>query len=286
MSESPTTPEPAESAEDTSRATRLTAEQIHENIREPAEEEMVRPFSSLFVSALAAGLLIGFSFLSAAFAGSLVSEPYRTAARAAAYPLGFIFVVLGRNELFTENTLEPIIPLLHRKDLATLRRTFRLWGILLLGNLLGALIFAFALARTPMVSEALQPAIAQLAVESVEGGFGKVFYGGIFAGWLLALLTWLLAATRATGAQIVLIWLCTAPILAFEFKHSIAGSVEAFYAALIGAQGWGAMVGSFVVPTVLGNAVGGVVLVALLNHGQVVAEQGDHHPWRGFRARR
>jgi formate/nitrite transporter FocA (FNT family) len=280
MSEPPATSKPSQGAEEATGATRMSAEQIHENIREPAEEEMARPFSSLFVSALAAGLLIGFSFLSAAFAGSLVGAPYRTAARAAAYPLGFIFVVLGRNELFTENTLEPIIPLLHRKDLETLVRTFRLWGILLLGNLVGALIFALALAFTPVVRDALVPALRELAVESVQGGFWRIFYGGIFAGWLLALLTWLLAATRATGAQIVLIWLCTAPILAFEFKHSIAGSVEAFYAALTGSAGWGAMLGGFVVPTVLGNALGGVVLVALLNHGQVAAERADRQEWR------
>ena len=95
----------------------------------------------------------------------------------------------------------------------------------------------------------------------------------VFVAPAIALLSWLMASTHSTGAQIVFIWLCTAPIAALHFRHSIAGSVEAFYRAATGGAPWGEMVGSFVVPSVLGNAIGGVLLVALLNHGQVVAEK-------------
>jgi formate/nitrite transporter FocA (FNT family) len=102
-----------------------------------------------------------------------------------------------------------------------------------------------------------------------------VLYAGIFAGWLIALLSWLLAATHSTGAQIALIWLCTAPIAALQFRHSIAGSVEAFYRAAGGEASWGAMLSDFVVPSVLGNAIGGVLLVALLNYGQVATEKEE-----------
>jgi formate/nitrite transporter FocA (FNT family) len=65
--------------------------------------------------------------------------------------------------------------------------------------------------------------------------------------------------------------LTTAPIAAFGFRHSIAGSVEAFWRAARGTATWAAMLGDFVVPAVIGNVVGGVLLVALLNHGQVNA---------------
>jgi formate/nitrite transporter FocA (FNT family) len=82
-------------------------------------------------------------------------------------------------------------------------------------------------------------------------------------------MAWLVASTRATGAQIALVWLTTAPIGAFGFRHSIAGSVEAFYRAAAGAASWTRMVGEFVIPAIVGNVVGGVVLVALLNYGQV-----------------
>ena len=122
--------------------TRLTAVEIHDNIKEPAEKEIERPAAALLWSALASGLAIGFSFLAAGFTSELVSAPYRTAAAAAAYPLGFIFVIMARSELFTENTLVPVVPFLERRDRETFRKLIRLWALLLAGNLVGAVIFA------------------------------------------------------------------------------------------------------------------------------------------------
>jgi formate/nitrite transporter FocA (FNT family) len=248
--------------------TRLSATQIHDNVLESAETEMARPAASLLLSALAAGLVIGFSFLAAGFASHVAPEQYRGAAAAAAYPLGFIFVIVARSELFTENTLDPVIPLLERRNRDTFVKLVRMWALLLIGNLVGALILGWVLAQTPAVPAEFRPALMKVAAETTSGGFGQVLYAGVFAGWLIALLSWVLAATVSTGAQIVLIWLCTAPIAALHFRHSIAGSVEAFFRAAAGDAPWSSMLGSFVVPSVLGNAIGGVLLVALLNYGQ------------------
>jgi formate-nitrite transporter family protein len=262
-------------AEKAEAGTRLSAVEIHDNILEPAKKEMDRPAASLLWSALASGMVIGFSFLASAFAAHLVSEPYRTAAAAAAYPLGFIFVVMARSELFTENTLDPVVPLLEQRNWETFQKLLRMWGLLLAGNLVGALIFGWVLARTPVVQPELHPSMLKIATEVSSGGFGQVLYAGVFAGWLIALLSWLLASTHSTPAQIVLIWLCTAPISALHFRHSIAGSVEAFYRAASGGASWGSMLGQFVVPSVIGNAIGGVLLVALLNYGQVAEEKAQ-----------
>ncbi len=253
--------------------TRLTAVEIHDNILEPAEKEIERPAAALVWSALSAGLIIGFSFLAGAFVSELVPESHRRAAVAAVYPLGFIFVIMARNELFTENTLVPVVPFLEHRDRERFVKLVRIWVLLLFANLLGAAIFAWALARTPMVEPGLRPALDYLAIEATSGGFSRVLYGGVFAGWLMALLAWLLGSTQSTGAQIALIWLCTFPIAALGFPHSIAGSVEAFYLAATGRGSFGAMLGDFVLPSVLGNAAGGVLLVALLNYGQVAAEK-------------
>lgn len=255
--------------------TRLTAVEIHDNILEPAKREMERRATALFLSSLASGLVIGFSFLASAFASVSVSAAHRHAAIAAAYPLGFILVIMARSELFTENTLVPVIPFLARRDRETFLKLLRMWGLLLLGNLVGALIFGTALAKTTMVNTSLHPALIQVAEEATSGGLGQVMYAGVFAGWLIALLTWLLASTRSTGAQIALVWICTAPISALGFRHSIAGSVEAFYLAAGGHATWGTMLGSFVFPAVVGNAIGGVILVALLNYGQVAQEKEE-----------
>jgi formate/nitrite transporter FocA (FNT family) len=253
--------------------TRLSATQIHDNVRESAETEMERSAASLLLSALAAGMVIGFSFLASGFAAHVAPEPYRTAVAAAAYPLGFIFVIMARSELFTENTLDPVIPFLERRNRETFGKLLRMWALLLIGNLIGALIFGWVLARTPVVDPKLQPALMKVAAEVTSGGFGQVLYAGVFAGWLIALLSWLLAATHSTGAQIALIWLCTFPIAALNFRHSIAGSIEAFYRAAANDSSWGAMLGQFVVPSVIGNAIGGILLVALLNYGQVAPEK-------------
>ena len=124
-----------------------------------------------------------------------------------------------------------------------------------------------------MLDASLRSDMIEVARHGTEGAFGFVFYRAIFGGWLVALMAWLVASTRYTGAQIALVWLATAPIAAFGFRHSIAGAVEAFYRAAAGDATWGAMLGSFLVPAVLGNVVGGVLLVALLNHGQVAASR-------------
>jgi formate/nitrite transporter FocA (FNT family) len=254
--------------------TRLSALEIHENIRAPAVEELERPASSLLFSSLAAGMLIGFSFLASAFASHYAAEPYKHAFASMAYPLGFMFVIMGRSELFTENTLEPVIPLLHKRDSKTFRQLLRMWGLLIAGNLVGALIFGWILGATNIIDPALHPDLQKIAGEAAQGGFGEVFYKAIFGGWLIALLAWLLASTVDSIAQLFLIWVTTAPISAFHFRHSIAGSVEVFYRAASGAAGWGEMLGGFVVPALIGNAVGGVILVALFNYAQVAEE---HH---------
>lgn len=254
--------------------TRFSATEIHDNVFGSAEDEAKRPTRSLLWSALAAGLVIGFSFLATAFAAYVVPEPdhWRRFAIALAYPTGFLFVVMGRSELFTENTLRPVVPFLHYRDRTRLRALGRMWGLLLVGNLVGAFIFAWIFARTQAIDPVLRPALDAVAAESAHGTFGEVFYLAIFAGWLIALLAWLLASTHNTAAQIVIIWVTTGAIGAFGFKHSIVGAVEAFYRVLSGDASWGAMTSGFILPSVLGNAVGGVVLVALLNYAQVKEE--------------
>jgi len=113
----------------------------------------------------------------------------------------------------------------------------------------------------------------EMSAQALEGSFGLQFYHAIFAGWLIALTAWLVSATAYTGAQIALIWLTTAPIAALDFRHSIAGSVEAFFGASTGITTWLGALGDFTLPTVLGNIVGGVVFVAMLNHGQVSSKR-------------
>ncbi|MGI8509499.1 MAG: formate/nitrite transporter family protein [Gemmatimonadaceae bacterium] len=268
-----TSPVTAHNTGDPAIGTRLSASEIHENVRVAAEEEMRRPVVELTWSSVAAGLTVGFSFLAGSYLTMWVPERFHALANAAGYPLGFIFVVQARNQLFTENTLEPVIPFLERRDLKTFKRLIRLWAIVLAGNLVGALLIALLAAHTTMLDEPMRQAMMSVATKGTEGGFGNVLYRAIFGGWLIALMAWLVSSTHETFAQILYIWLTTAPIAAFGFRHSIAGAVEALYRAALGGATWGAMVGDFILPAVIGNIIGGVVLVAMLNHGQVTSPE-------------
>ena len=203
----------------------------------------------------------------------MVPEPYEHAAASAAYPLGFIFVIMARSELFTENTLVPVVPLLERRNLETLRLVGRIWSLLLVGNLVGTVLFALTVAWTDLLRPEYATELLELSRAATDDSFRDIAYAAVFAGWLMALLAWLLASTTDTMAQIVFIWLCTAPIHALHLPHSIVGATEAFYRAALGDASWGGMLGEFVLPAVLGNAVGGVLLVALLNYGQVLADR-------------
>ncbi len=254
--------------------TRFSAEEIHGNVIEAAEDEMLRPVSELLLSGLAAGLAIGFSFIAVAFLTDRMGQAHHALAAGLAYPLGFVYVVLGAHQLFTENTLEPVLPLLEKRNLRTLRKLLRLWGLVLPANLLGTAIFSLVIAKTQSLDPSLDGPLLELARQATSGGAAVVFLKAIWAGWLIALMAWLLGSTKDSIAQIVLIWLTTGAIAAFGFKHSIAGATDAFYRVWLGDVGLGQILVSFELPALAGNIIGGVVLVAMFNHGQAGGGRG------------
>src|SRR5687768_1819898 len=116
-----------------------TGRVVHEAILQEGDNELARPTSALFFSGLAAGLSMGFSVITEALLrNGLPAAPWRPLVAKLGYSVGFLIVVLGRQQLFTENTLTPILPLLLRKDRQTLLNVLRLWSTVLLANLLGA----------------------------------------------------------------------------------------------------------------------------------------------------
>ncbi|MBS1788559.1 MAG: formate/nitrite transporter family protein [Acidobacteria bacterium] len=144
---------------------------------------------------------------------------------------------------------------------------------MLIVNLIGTFFFALVAAKTQMIGTEFKQSLLRLGEEGTFGGFWLVTYRAIYAGWLIALMAWLVASTRETVAQILLIWISTAPISALGFRHSIAGATEAFYRAFDGASGWAWAINEFIIPAVLGNIVGGFLFVALINHRQVAADR-------------
>lgn len=250
--------------------TSVSALVVHEAIRKDGDEELHRPISALAWSGLAAGLSMGFSFVAEAlFRTYIPRAPWRPLITNLGYPLGFLIVIIGRQQLFTENTLTAIIPLLARRNLATFWQVLRLWAVVLAANIVGAHLFAWAVADTPVLDAKFHAALAQLAAEAANVSFSQAILRGIFAGWLIAMVVWMLAATDS--AKIPIIVILTYIVGLARLTHVVAGSVEVLFLVMMGAKSWFAFAGGYMLPTLIGNVLGGVALVSAVNHAQVIA---------------
>ena len=250
------------------------AKVIHEILRKEGKEELERRVGALFWSGLAAGLSMGFSFLTLAMIQSgLPDEPWRRLLDSLGYSLGFVIVVLGRQQLFTESTLTAVLPLLVRRDLSGWVSLARFWAIVLSANILGTLLFARLLAIDGLFPDTVREALGQVALSSVQGAFWPKAIGAVLAGWLIALMIWLLPSARS--ARLWVIVLLTYVVAVGRFSHIIAGSVEAAYAMFVGKASFGDYAIGFFAPTIVGNTLGGVALVALLNHAPLAPDIQD-----------
>jgi formate/nitrite transporter FocA (FNT family) len=259
--------------------TSVSATVVHEAIRHDGEEELERPVSALAWSGFAAGLSMGFSLVGQAlFRAYLPNAPWRPLISNLGYPLGFLIVIIGRQQLFTENTLTAIIPLLARRNRATLIRVARLWAVVLAANLVGAHLFAWVVANTAMFRPEVRHAMLEIGTDVGRVGFGAAILRGIFAGWLIAMVVWMLAAID-TGRIMVIVILTYVVGLA-GLTHIIAGTVEALFPVMAGVKSWISVGWGYMLPTLIGNSIGGVSLTAAVNHAQVVSGMVKRRPRR------
>ncbi|GLV56791.1 hypothetical protein KDH_36300 [Dictyobacter sp. S3.2.2.5] len=245
---------------------------IHEAIRVEGEIELNRTIFALACSSLAAGLSMGFSLIGRGVIHYYLPTTafWRPLVDNFGYSLGFLIVILGRQQLFTENTLTVILPLLTHFDKRTTLRVLRLWGIVLLGNFVGAFLLATLVAQTLLFPPGIRDVFTQLSQQAFEGGFGLLLLRGIFAGWLIALMVWLLPASENMRLHIIVF--VTYIIGVAAFAHVIVDAVSAFYLVSLGKVSFWYALGAYLLPILLGNIIGGVTLVAVLNYGQVATE--------------
>ncbi|MES3083361.1 formate/nitrite transporter family protein [Sphingomonas faeni] len=266
---------PGEDVEDLKAA---DAQDLHKAVREEGEEELDRPVSSLFFSGLAAGMAIASSLIAeGALHHALPDTPWRTIIVSLGYPIGFLVVILGRMQLFTESTITAMLPLVTKPSGWALRRTLRLWSVVLGANLIGTALAGGMIAAGLLGGSELRTAMIEVSMAITELSPGATFVNAIPAGFMIAILAWSLPNAREQSFLVIVAITYVVAIAAFS--HSIVGSVEAWLLLFSGKVGVAQALGGLMIPAILGNLLGGAGLFALLAHAQVRGEmdgQGEN----------
>jgi formate-nitrite transporter family protein len=252
---------------------RRTAREIFQRVEYNAHEELRRSPHALAFSGFAGGLSMGLTGLAVAAAMVALGDvPGRNFIAYFVYPIGFIAVIIGRAQLFTENTLYPVALLLsERRHFAD---TAKLWGVVWSCNVLGATAFAALAIKTHALSDEIYSYLVQLGIQAAQGTSSHIFWSGVIGGWIIALVAWMVTASHWTIGQIAVIWLLTFVVGIGHFAHCIATTGEIMSAVFAGSVPFLHYLGWLGLATA-GNICGGVMIVTLLNFGQVKAGEDE-----------
>jgi len=248
-----------------------SARVVHAAVSEQGEDELGRPVSSLFWSGLAAGMAMTASVsASGALRQYLPDAPWREAVTSLGYPLGFLIVILGRLQLFTEQTMVAVLPLARKPSLACTARVARLWSVVFAANMVGAAAGAALAVFGRVQSAPVLDGMVGVSRKLLERGALDTMMQAIPAGFLIASIAWIRSATDGSGFWIV--FAITYGIALCGFAHVIAGASEAFLLMWHGDAAPGRVAAGFLLPALVGNIIGGTGLFALLAHAQVKNE--------------
>ncbi|MDB6453096.1 formate/nitrite transporter family protein [Falsirhodobacter sp. 20TX0035] len=244
---------------------------VHQLIREDGEKEMERDIRALLWSAIAGGITLSTSMLArAVLEAHLPDTGAAFLLEAAGYTIGFILVIAAGQQLFTENTVTPMLPLMTSPTRRNLFKVSRLWTVVLFGNILGGLLSAAVFAFLPLFSPEVDTSLAKIGHHLMENSAWEMFSKGIMSGWLIATLVWTLYSFEKW--TLPMIFLVTYLIGIGDFPHIIVGAIEVAYLVFLGQLGVVPAIFQFGIPTLLGNIVGGTFIFALISHAQVRSE--------------
>ncbi|MEZ2584446.1 formate/nitrite transporter family protein [Kluyvera intermedia] len=241
---------------------------IHEHIRQEGEKEMERDAMALLWSAIAAGLSMGASLLAKGiFHVQLEGVPGGFLLENLGYTFGFIIVIMARQQLFTENTVTAVLPVMQKPTLGNVGLLLRLWGVVLMGNIIGTGVAAWAFEYMPIFDEPTRDAFTKIGMDVMKNSPTEMFSNAIISGWLIATMVWMFPSAGA--AKIVVIILMTWLIALGDTTHIVVGSVEILYLVFNGTLHWSDFIWPFALPTLAGNICGGTFIFALMSHAQI-----------------
>lgn len=258
----------SQEAEDVEERRAGSSRVVHEVVRLQGEEELARPALSLLLSGLAAGLAINLSLMSELFLRHrLPDTDWAPLIYLLGYPVGYVIVVMGRLQLFTESTVTAVLPVASSPSPANFARLLRLWTCVLLANLAGVMIVSALMSGEIILSpDQKQAALDILGKLEVQEGI-KTLTLGIPAGFIMASLAWVLP--NAKGSEFWVIFLLTYVIALGGFSHVVTGTSQASFLWMSGRMSLEEMITNFILPALAGNIIGGTGLFAVLAHGQM-----------------
>ncbi|RJT26105.1 hypothetical protein D6029_06760 [Buttiauxella izardii] len=241
---------------------------IHEHIRQDGEKELERDAMALFWSAVAAGLSMGASLLAKGiFHVNLEGVPGSFLLENLGYTFGFIIVIMARQQLFTENTVTAVLPVMQKPSGSNFLLLMRLWGMVLLGNIIGTGLAAYAFEYMPIFDEETRDAFVSIGMDVMHNTPGEMFANAIISGWIIATMVWMFPSAGA--AKIVVIIIMTWLVALGDLTHIVVGSVEILYLVFNGTIHWSEFFWPFALPTLAGNICGGTFIFALISHAQI-----------------
>ncbi len=243
----------------------FSTDEIFQRVVATADEEFGRSGRLLFLSGIAAGLSIGLSLVAQAALTAAVPGDTTGLVGNLLYPVGFLLIVQGRYQLFTENTLTPVTLVMTR--IASLPLLLRVWGIVLAANVIGAAAMAFLLAKTGVFSPEAAAVARGFGEHALHVPLDDLFWKAVIAGWIVASMVWLMHAARDSVTRFLTIFVLMFLIPSAGLYHCIIGACEVLYLCFQGLAGFGESAVFFLV-VVAGNTAGGVLLVAILNSAQ------------------
>lgn len=261
----------AEEKKDVEERLRLRVPVVYQIVRKEGEAELSRPVASLWWSGLAAGLGISLSVVAEGLLHRYLPDaPWRPLVSDFGYCAGFLIVVLGRLQLFTENTITAVLPLVADRTARSFYLTARLWAVVFAANIVGTLIFALAVTYAGIFPADQLDAFLEISRHFMAKTPGEMLLHGIPAGFLIAVMVWMIPS--AEGAEFWVITMVTYLIALGQLAHVVAGSAHAFLLLVTGEIGLWQTVGGFLVPAFVGNVIGGTALFTLLAYAQVREE--------------
>jgi formate-nitrite transporter family protein len=248
-------------------------EDIYRRTKEEGARRLERPLLEVVSTALAPGFdivagVVALGILDASLVTKTGTGPAHVVA-SLGFGIGFVFLVVGRGELFTENFLVPITGL--SRERGSWLKLAELWAATLVLNIGGGLVIALLLTSHGVLRSGTADALVRVADHLAAYDPGTAFLSAVVAGALMTLMTWFVeGAADSAAVRILMAWLVGALIALAIFNHAIVSTIELIFGMRYGADIGIDQLFSNLGLSVAGNLVGGLLLVTFARSAQAL----------------